>query len=349
MNYMSKKERVIACINRQEIDRPPVWVGMPTTHAEPELCRFAGTDNMRQWKQACDDDIWAVSCHYNSDCSKLIEAPFDFTQKGEIAMDASERTLTEQGCFAECEDIEAIEKFPWPDPEKHIDQSACVEELDAVPEGYAKLGVIWSPHFQLACSAFGMEEALIKMKIEPEIFKAVIDRITKFYLRAGEIYFEATKGKLDAILIGNDFGTQNGLLTSPDDLREFVFGGTKQMIEQAHSYGVKVIHHSCGAISEVIPDLIACGADVIHPIQAAATNMQAEKLKQNFGNKVSFCGGIDAQHLLVNGSAGEVAERTRQLAELFKTGLILSPSHEALLPDIPPKNIKAFLDLVHTL
>lgn len=53
------------------------------------------------------------------------------------------------------------------------------------------MGVIWSAHFQDACAAFGMETALIKMMLEPEIFEAVINRITDFYLKANEIFYEA--------------------------------------------------------------------------------------------------------------------------------------------------------------
>lgn len=100
------------------------------------------------------------------------------------------------------------------------------------------------------------------------------------------------------------------------------------MIEQAHSYGVKVVHHSCGAISEIIPDLMKCGADVIHPIQTLAKGMEPRSLKERFGSRVSFAGGVDAQHLLVNGSAEEVREKVRELREIFPTGLIVSPSHK---------------------
>jgi len=184
------------------------------------------------------------------------------------------------------------------------------------------------------------------MKIEPEIFKAVVDHIVEFYLKANEVFLERTKGKLDAILIGNDFGTQQGLLCSPDDLRQFVFDGTRKFIEQAHRYGVKVVHHSCGVVFDVIGDLINTGADVIHPIQARAKGMEPERLKQTFGSRVSFCGGLDAQYLLVQGTPEQIAARTAELMKLFPTGLVVSPSHEAILPDIRPENIDAFAKAV---
>jgi uroporphyrinogen decarboxylase len=102
-----------------------------------------------------------------------------------------------------------------------------------------------------------------------------------------------------------------------------------------------VIHHSCGSVREVIADIAAAGADAIHPIQALATGMAAEELAAAFGGKVSFCGGLDVQKLMVRGSPEDVCRRTRELAALFPTGLVISPSHEALLPDVPPANLEA--------
>jgi uroporphyrinogen decarboxylase len=206
------------------------------------------------------------------------------------------------------------------------------------------MGVLSSAHFQNACAAFGMETALMKMLVEPEMFKAVIDKLTDFYLRANEIFLEATKGKIHAVLFGNDFGGQTGLMVSPDTLRELVFDGTQKLIEQAKSYGVKVVHHSCGSVYDIIPDYIEMGIDAVHPIQALAANMEPERLKNNFSEKISFCGGVDAQFLLVKGTPDQVREKVRELKQIFPTGLIISPSHETILPDIPPANIEALFD-----
>jgi len=181
----------------------------------------------------------------------------------------------------------------------------------------------------------------VVMLMNPDMFKAVIDRITEFYLKANEIFYEATKGYLDAVLIGNDFGSQTGLMVDPDLLRKYVFPGTKKLVDQAKSYGLKVMHHSCGSIFPIIDDIIDLGADIIHPIQALAFGMDVNNLKATFGNRVAFCGGVDAQYLMVNGTPGDVSKRVSELVELFPTGLVISPSHEAILPDIPPANVEA--------
>ena len=139
-------------------------------------------------------------------------------------------------------------------------------------------------------------------------------------------------------------GSQRGLMISPSLVSEFVIPGARKLIDLAHSYGVKVIYHSCGSIAEAIPLIIEAGADVIHPIQALAEGMDPENPKKRFGNRVSFCGGVDTQVLLPCGTPEMVAAKVRELRTLFPTGLIISPSHEGLQRDVPPENIKAMFD-----
>jgi uroporphyrinogen decarboxylase len=151
------------------------------------------------------------------------------------------------------------------------------------------------------------------------------------------------------VVIGNDFGSQEAMLTSPEFLRELVFPGTRLLIEQAKSFGFTVMHHSCGSVHPVIGDLFEMGADIIHPIQALARDMDARTLKRDFGGRGAFCGGVDAQNLLVNGSPAEVEARVEELVSIFPSGLVVSPSHEAILPDINPANIEAmFRPIIET-
>jgi uroporphyrinogen decarboxylase len=69
--------------------------------------------------------------------------------------------------------------------------------------------------------------------------------------------------------------------------------------------------------------------------------MDPESLKEQFGDKISFCGGVDTQELLPSGTPEQVMENVKYLRTIFPTGLIISPSHEAIQSDVPPANIKA--------
>ena len=340
---MTHRERFFATIAHQPVDRPASWLGLPVPDAQQDLLGYFNVNSVDELKIKLDDDIYPIEVPYNYPPSNHIACAFKFAKSAHDDR-PDERTLTAPGFFEDYDNPADVEKFPWPDPALYLDvvESRRLAK-EANPE-YIRMGVMWSAHFQDACSAFGMEKALMVMLLNPEMFQAVIDRITDFYLKANGLFYEATKGYLDAVLIGNDFGSQYGLMVDPDSLRNYVFPGTKKIIDQAKSYGLKVIHHSCGSIFPVIEDLVNLGADVIHPIQALAQDMDAVTLKENFEGKAVFCGGVDAQHLLVNGTPEMVTKKVKELKQLFPTGLIISPSHEAILPDIPPANIEALFN-----
>lgn len=335
---MTHKERFFATVKREKVDRPAAWLGMPHKDALPGLLSQFGIKAEEELTYAVNDDIRAIHLPYGQ--FKSVYSGLNFAPPRKENSHYHD-TLTEDGIFHDIEDMEEVLRFPWPDPEKFIDREQVAAFVDSLPKDKILMAIMWEAHFQDACSAFGMEEALARMVIDPELFSEVIDRITDFYYRANEIYFDVIRGKVDAVLIGNDMGTQNSMIASPQSLRELVFPGTRKLIGQIKEHGMISVHHSCGAIDSIIPDLIEIGVDVIHPIQAKATDMQAERLKEKYGGKVSFCGGVDTQDLLVNASEKEIQDDVRRLIDLFPTGLIVSPSHEAILPDIPPQNIQA--------
>jgi len=338
---MTSIQRFLNTIERKPVDRPAVWLGLPDTASLPRLFKQMNVTNLDEFKHAIKDDVWTVELPYNSPYSKHIYSAFPFAKEAIDANSNEERTLTAPGFFEDFENPTDINKFDWPEPEKYISPEECAKVVDRLPEDKAILGVLWSAHFQDACAAFGMENALMTMIENPEMYEAVNDKIVDFYLRANKIFYENTKGKIHAVLIGNDLGSQHSLMISPNMVREFVLPGAEKLIKQAHEYGLKVIYHSCGAITDVYDDLLGVGVDVLHPIQALAEGMDPVRLKRDFGDRASFCGGVCTQDLLVNGTPEQVTAKVKQLRELFPTGLIISPSHEAILPDVSPANVEA--------
>lgn len=342
---MNSVERFYATVERRPVDRPACWMGMPTPSEVPRLCEYFGVQDLDELKATCGDDFYAIEVPYHSPTCSALYAAFDWYMNGSN-VDTEHRTLTTEGFFAGCESIEDAWKvnFPWPDPALYIDRAECRRLAEGAPEGKTILGMVWACHFQDFCAAFGMENALMNMLAAPELVHYVDDHIMEFYIKALEIFLDATKGKLHAILIGDDMGSQQDLMISPQMVNEFIIPGAKRLVDLAHRYGVKVIYHSCGSIIRAIPMLIEAGVDVIHPIQSLAHEMEPENLKVKFGGMVSFCGGVDTQELLPNGTPEQVMENVKRLRTLFPTGLIISPSHEAIQSDVPPANIKAMFD-----
>lgn len=341
---MTPKERFFATIRREPVDWPACWLGLPVPSALPGLFHEFNVTSIGALKEEIEDDVWPILVPYNNHPHDDVGCALEFAKSAHGGAQ-DERTLTAPGFFEDITDPAAIDTFPWPNPADFLDLEKARELVEKAPSDKLKLGIMWSAHFQDTCAAFGMENALITMMMYPDMFQAVIDRITEFYLDLNGRFYEAVQGKLDAVLIGNDFGSQKALMVDPEMLRTYVFPGIKKLVEQAKKYGLTVIHHSCGSIFPIVGDLFDLGVDVIHPIQALAADMSAENLAGEF-EKGAFCGGVDAQELLVNGTPEMVRERVRKLKELFPTGLVISPSHEAILPDIPTANIRALFETI---
>jgi uroporphyrinogen decarboxylase len=343
---MTHRDRFLATIERREVDRPAFWLGIPHPDSVPALCEHFGADTLPEVRAVIGDDICSVALPWRSENVSAIYEALQFSKCPRVGEGVDQRTLTAPGFFENCDDLNRIDAFDWPNPKEHIDPVECKRRVENHSHGCAVLVEAWSTHFQDTLSAFGMENALIMMLDAPLMVEAVADRITEFYLAVNKIMYEAAADKLDAVLLGNDVGGQEDLLLSPDMLRRFMIPGMKRLVDQAHDYGVKVVYHSCGAIRNIIEDFIAVGIDALHPIQANAQGMQAEIMHREFAGRLSFVGGVDTQWLLPCGTPGEVSARVRTLRDLFPTGLVISPSHEALLPDVPPVNIEAMCQAV---
>jgi len=191
----------------------------------------------------------------------------------------------------------------------------------------------------------GTEQIFIDMVEAPDMARALFSRIKQFYLDYNERLFRAANGKIDIFMMGDDFGAQNGLLVSYDMWCEFFRQPLKEYTEQAKRFGMKVMHHSCGAIRQIIPDLIEIGIDILNPLQPGAVGMEPASLKRNFGDRICFHGSIDIQHTLPYGTPedirNEVRDRMRALAR--GGGFIICTAHNIQV-DTPIENILTLFD-----
>ncbi len=339
---MTSKERFYATIARQPVDRPAVWMSAPIGAEMDHLCNHYGVKNWHELQVAAGDDVYAVDIPYDSGYATSIAAAFNWYEGSTV--DPARRTLSADGCFKDAEELEDLAFFEWPDPVKYIDAEELRRRVAAAPKDRAILLQLWSAHFQDACASFGMETALMNMAANPELYLAVDEKVTNFYLRANEFIYETCKDLGDAVIFANDFGSQIGLLISKKMIHDYVMPSSRKLVEQAHAYGKKVIYHSCGAVMDAYDEMLDIGVDVIHPVQVTAKGVDIRKIKEQYGDRASFCGAVDIQYLLPNGTPEEVKATVRELREIFPTGLVISPSQGVLLDDVPPANIQAMLE-----
>ncbi len=168
-----------------------------------------------------------------------------------------------------------------------------------------------------------------------------MEHLCHFYLEANEKFYMQSDGLIDALFFGNDFGSQNDLLIAPEQFEDFFLPWIKKFVEQAHSFNLQAVLHSCGSIFRIIPQLIEAGVDALHPIQSRAGNMNAINLAESFKGKIAFIGGIDTQEILTNGSPEQVYEETLSVKKMLGNNIIIGPAHEVLMPDVPFENMRA--------
>ncbi|GAA0181816.1 hypothetical protein SH2C18_42950 [Clostridium sediminicola] len=165
--------------------------------------------------------------------------------------------------------------------------------------------------------------------------------MVEFELEYYERILIAGDGQIDIIRPHDDYGTQIGLLFSVDIWRKYMKENTIKLVDLAHKYGAFYQQHSCGAIREIIPELIDCGVDILEPIQKVK-GMEPVKLKKDFGHKLTFHGGIDTQKILPKGPVKDVTNETKHFIDTFNVegGYILMAS-QCFEGDVPIENIEA--------
>lgn len=324
---MNSRERILSILSKNGADGAGFWTGNPHDDAAEIYLEKLGLGSREELYTFLNDDCrWlpATDSYRHPEGRSVFEfTPFH----------------SEEGVFANCESIAEVDAYEWPDPE-YLDFTTLVEKI-RLHQDKAVFTGFWTSFFHLAAQSFGMENYFVKMYTHPEVVEAVIGRILDFYLEANRRCFEAVGDLADTFFFGNDFGTQLSTLISPQLFEKFVLPGMKANIALAKKYGKKVILHSCGAIREVIPMLIDAGIDGLHPLQALAAGMDAETLSREFAGKIAFIGGVDTQHLLVHGTPQDIKDEVKRLKDLFGGNFIISPSHEAILPNVPLENIIA--------
>lgn len=328
---MSKRQLIRKILNREPAERCGFWLGNPLPETIKVYCEILGKQSLEDIQEFLGDDIRWITPQY-------IKSTY-YHPEGKVLRpwkEANPMGLA-NGPMSHFETAEEVDAYDWPQT-KFLDFTETISRLENLGD-YYRLSGFWSPFFHDLTYMLGTETLLIKMYTHPEVVHALLKRLCGFYLDANELFYQKAGNLIDAHFIGSDFGSQNDLLISPELFEEFYLPWLKKFADQAHYHGYHSILHSCGSIYRIIDKLIDAGINCIHPIQALATNMNAEYLARNFKGRIIFMGGIDTQYLLPEGTPDSIHYETRRIIDLLAPGLIVSPSHETLMPDVPFENV----------
>ncbi|MHB8970087.1 MAG: uroporphyrinogen decarboxylase family protein [Pirellulaceae bacterium] len=196
--------------------------------------------------------------------------------------------------------------------------------------------------FERAWTLAGMELLLMAMVDNPGFVHQLLDRLLEFNLRLIE---HVCAYDVDALMFGDDWGQQHGLIMGPTLWREFIKPRIRQMYQAVKARGKFVFIHSCGKVQQLFPELIECGLDVFNPMQPEV--MDVVEIKREFGAQLGFYGGISTQRTLPFGTVQEIRDEVRRLIDVLghEGGYIASPAH-AIPPDARPENVAAMIEVL---
>jgi uroporphyrinogen decarboxylase len=249
--------------------------------------------------------------------------------------------------YAEWKTVEQAEAFDWPSPDS-FDYDAIPALCEQYPD--AAIGAGWfgvQDFINGIAFGRGVEQVLIDIALEDPVFLYIVERRHRFFMEFIERTLQASKGRIDMVLCGDDLGTQRGLLISPEQFDNIFAPKKREFFDMVHSYGVRISHHCCGSSREIIPRFIDLGMDALQTIQPQAAGMNPYELKKQFAGQITFHGAVDAQGWLQKASCEEIAKEVDRLMDEVGRdgGYILSPSHN-IQPDTPIGNVLAIYDTV---
>jgi uroporphyrinogen decarboxylase len=339
---MTSKQRVLAALSHEEPDRVPLdmWI---TPEIEKRLMAESGNPDPYGMRVDRGHDcltafVGMVASFYLSEEKTYVD-PWGIRWEN-IPYADGRGTYTEMVHHPLAGDDALLSSYRPPDPLEPGQYRKIEALLKAHGETHAIVGGVSSSVFEGPWYLRGMDLFLQDLLVNKDYANSLIDMVMEFHRVAGLKLIEMG---CDILLAGDDVGTQDRMLISPELWREFVkprYGALFGEYKRANPR-LRIAAHICGYIEPILDDLVEVGLDVLNPVQPLS--MDPARLKRRYGKSLSFWGAVDDQKVLPFGSPAEVEAEVRlRIAQLAPGGgYILCPSHN-IQPTTPMENVRAY-------
>ncbi|NLE44230.1 MAG: hypothetical protein GX620_05880 [Chloroflexi bacterium] len=350
---MSSRERVRLALDHQETDRVPI--AMVCSGINPPAYR-ALTDYLQRTRglsvEAYLDpliDIRGVAPQYIGPSLSEGEDIWSVRRKAvnySYGDPDSSYDEIEFYPLAGVEDVDGLNAHRWPSVE-WFDYSVIPERIASIQADGERCVIVANGNiFETSWYMRGFENMFMDMALNPELVHAIMGRVTDFYVPFFARVLEAGQGEIDLVFTADDLAGQQGPLMSRQMWETFIKPYHERMNAAIHNFdGVKVIYHTDGAVSSFVDGLIDMGIDILQALQFSAEGMDPADLKNRFGERLCFEGGVSVQTTLPFGTVDDVRNEVQHLISTLgrNGGYILGPSH-AIQAGTPPENIVAAFD-----
>lgn len=330
---MTSRELVIEQINHRDTDPIPVTISL-----EAELAaRIDEHLGSNEWRNRICSDILIV---WPLDASKY-ERVDDKHHKDAFGnlwrTDLLPRHLDEPALSEP-----TLDGYSWPASEVFFDEarydqakSLCETKRDK----FIVANIGWGL-FERTWTLRGFTNVLMDSIAEPEFYEALLDRIVDMQL---DFIEKSATLDIDGIMFSDDWGDQRGVILGPERWRSLIKPRIARLYDAVHKRGLYTLSHCCGNVTDIIPDLIEVGLDVLESVQPEAMNPY--ELKRRFGRHITFWGGLGSQSTLAFGPPTAIRNEVKRLSVEMSQGggYILAPA-KALLNSMPLENAIAAVD-----
>lgn len=260
-------------------------------------------------------------------------------RQGPIYVDIMSHPLANAGTVAD------IDAYQWPDPHDPTRYEDAEFYIRKYKKDYFIIGDIEVTILTLAQNLLGMEKMMMDMASGEEYVEYLFQKCGEFQTEVG---LELIRRGVDAIWVGDDFGSQNGLLFSRKMFRELLKPYYRKMLDafKAAKPDIVNILHCDGAVKPLLDDIREVGFDVFNPVQPGVPGHSPKEIKEEFGDKFAFWGAIDQQYLIPRGTEEELERDIREKCEILGAGggYMIAPAH-ILQVDVAPERVRFFLDM----
>ena len=247
----------------------------------------------------------------------------------------------------------SLDGYPWPDPDDAGRYRGLGERAQRMREETDYAIVAHAPGGWIHISQYlrGFEDWYADFAYQPEVITALMRRIRDISLRMATHFLREVGPYVDVVATGDDIGAQRGLMISPEMYREHVRPLQQEQFRVLREHtDAKIFYHTCGDVYPVLEDLVDMGVQILNPVQVSAAEMSdTALLKREFGDRLSFWGGVDTFEALPHGTVADVqAETERRIRDLcVDGGYVLNPVHN-IQPDVSVENMLAMYEFGRT-
>lgn len=242
-----------------------------------------------------------------------------------------------------------LEKHPWPDPLDPGRYENLAERADDLMNK-RQLAYILGRNapglFEISLWMRGLENYYCDLLADRPMAERMLDIVCEIKMAYWAKALELVGENVMVVSEADDLCGQDGMLISPEVYREVIKPRHTKLFAHIKKHAktdVKIFYHCCGAVTEVVPDLIESGIDILNPVQVSAKGVDTKELKQRFGKDLTFWGGgVDTQHVLPRGTPDEVRDEVkRRIDDLAPGGGFVFTTVHNIQADVPPENIMA--------